>query len=74
MTIFAGIKQLKLRDSAICRQQFRVPKTEFAQWNMPGRGPRLVMFFRDDAGRPVQRTIQMARRPELSKAATSKAD
>lgn len=65
---FPEIKELKLRSDVIVHQQFTVSKKEFEQWNMRGRGPCVVVLFRDSTGHAVQREIQMSRRPILPEA------
>ena len=58
-------KQLKAGRDVILHQQFTVSKEEFKQWEMRGRGPRVVVLFRDSNGGVVERGVQISRRPAL---------
>ncbi len=62
---FPAIPELKSSTDITVHQQFTVPKEEFEQWNLRGRGPRVVVLFKDSAGHAVQREIQLSRRPML---------
>jgi hypothetical protein len=62
---FPAPKQLKAGRDVILHQQFTVSKEEFKQWDMRGRGPRVVVLFRDSNGGVVERGVQISRRPAL---------
>jgi hypothetical protein len=62
---FPAPKQLKAGRDVILHQQFTVSKEEFRQWDMRGRGPRVVVLFRDSTGGVVERGVQISRRPAL---------
>jgi len=62
---FPALKHLKAGRDVILHQQFTVSKEEFKQWDMRGRGPRVVVIFRDSNGGVVERGVQISRRPAL---------
>src|ERR1700687_2196260 len=62
---FPALKQLKAGRDVILHQQFTVSKEEFKQWDMRGRGPRVVVIFRDSLGGVVERGVQISRRAAL---------
>ena len=62
---FPAPKQLKAGRDVILHQQFTVSKEEFKQWEMRGRGPRVVVLFRDSNGGVIERGVQISRRPAL---------
>ena len=66
---FPAIKQLKAGHDVILHQQFTLSKEEFQQWETSGRGPRIVVLFRDSSGGVVERGVQVSRRPALPESA-----
>jgi|SRR5580658_2969143 hypothetical protein len=62
---FGTVKVLPARHDVIVSGHFTVPKEAFESWSRRGGSPKVVVIYRDAAGRTLRQNVQLLRRPVL---------
>lgn len=62
---FGAVKVLPAKHDVIVSGNFTMSKEAFQGWSRRGAGPKVVVMYRDDAGRTLRENVQLSRRPML---------
>jgi hypothetical protein len=62
---FKAVKLLPSKRDEIVSGQFTISREEYKSWGHHGRGPNVVVVYKDESGRTLTQKVQLSRRPAL---------